>query len=163
MKKIVHSFFILVTLITFTGSLMASNYFPSIVIEGETNTQLGTYSVSELEPETIKGETLRKFELTYENAKVPVLIYLYERPKCKEYIVRSNTMEIKYTCRKSGFGADFLTGKFMMYSPDANARFISLEALEQQRKITTQEVGIDMALGLIASYYPTLLKNSHLL
>lgn len=150
-------------MITFTGSLLASSYLPSIIIEGETNTQLGTYSVSELEPETIKGETLRKFELTYENAKTPVLIYLYEKPKSKEYIVRSNTMEVKYTSRKSGFGADFLTGKFMMYSPEANARFVSLEALQYQRKITTHEVDIDKALGLIASYYPALLKNSNLL
>lgn len=140
-------------------TLFASNNGTPASLTGDTNTLLGNYTISEVAPETIKGETLRKFELTYENGSAPVYIYLFEKPKCKEYIVRSNAMEVKYSCRKSGFGAEMLLGKFAMYSSEANAQFIAQEALNQQKKITANEIETEQALGLIACYYPALFKN----
>lgn len=148
---------------SFSATLFASNNGTPSLLNGETNTLLGNYTISEVAPETIKGETLRKFELIYENGKAPVIIYLMEKPKCKDYIVRSNTMEVKYSCRKSGFGAEMLLGKFAMYSSVANGQFIAQEALAQQKKITTSEIETEKALGLIACYYPSLFKNINLL
>jgi hypothetical protein len=37
--------------------------------------------------------------------------------------------------------------------------FLSQEALAYQQKITEGEISIEKALGLIACYYPSLLKN----
>jgi len=132
-------------------------------LKGTSQTLLGNYTITELAPETIKNEVLRKFELNYENGKAPVIIYLRQKSKCKEYIVRGHAMEVQYTCKKSGFGAQPLAGKFAAYPFDTNAQFISQEALSRQSKITTSEIPVEKALGLIACYYPGLLKNIQIL
>ena len=162
-QKTFFSLLMIAVLFSFSATILASSNGNPSSLNGETNTLLGAYTISELEPETIEGETLRKFELTYENGKAPVFIYLCEKSRCKEYIVRSNTMEVKYSCRKSGFGAEILYGKLAMYSSEANAHFISQDALDQQKKITTTEIETEKALGLIACYYPALFKNINLL
>jgi hypothetical protein len=135
----------------------------TITLKGNSNTKVGEYQIKELPAETINGETLRKFELVYENAKNPVLIYLSERTNCRDYIVRSKNMEIKYVCKKNGFGAQLLTGKFVKYDPTVNSYFIMNDELVNQSKISEGGLTIDEALGLIASYYPALLKSTDLL
>lgn len=134
-----------------------------ISVQGETPTILGAYTITELEPETVGRETMRKFQLTYENGKAPVVIYLNERPRCREYIVRGHAMEVMYVCRKNGFGATTLNERFSLYPVDTNERFLSSDALRVQSKITSEQVSIDHALGLIACYYPELLRNINVL
>lgn len=134
-----------------------------ILLNGESNTPMGGYTVSELQGETINGQQARKFELKYENAKSSVFIYVVEKPKCKEYIVRSSDMEVKYSCRKAGFGTEKLYGKEAQYKPEHNEIFMNLEAFEQQRKIAEGNIPEEKALGLIACYFPSLLKYQDLL
>ncbi len=162
-QRTIFSLIAFCVMFTFTNSMIASNNDGQIIAKGDTHTIQGEYTITELDPETIKGEILRKFELTYQNAKAPVIIYLNDRSKCKEYIVRNNTLEVKYTCRKSGFGAEFLYGKFALYSLEANAMFISEKAMEGQKKLSNGDLDVNKALGLIACYYPALFKNPELL
>jgi len=150
------------TVAIFAMLVLSNNLFAAtgqVVVNGNSQTSLGEYTVTELEPESFKGETLRKFEITYENTQTPVIILLQEKSNCRNYLVRSNTMEIKYSCRKSGFAAEILYGKFARYSPEANSTFISQEALKNQEKISDGNLDINNALGLIACYYPALLKD----
>jgi hypothetical protein len=154
--KLTTLLFAFTTVLTLTSAATPENIQS---LKGASQTLLGNYTITEVAPETIKNEVLRKFELTYENGKAPVVIYLRQKSKCKEYIVRGHAMEVQYTCKKSGFGAQTLAGKFASYPYDTNAQFISEEALSHQSKITTSEVPVEKALGLIACYYPGLLKN----
>ncbi len=147
------------TMMLFVGlGSVKANSAPE-AITGNSQTVLGAYQITELEPETIKKETLRKFQLTYENGNAPITIYLNERSKCNDYIVRSNVMEVQYVCNKQGFGATTVNSKFSLYPEQTNNMFHSTEALGYQSKITDGEISIEKALGLIACYYPSLLKN----
>lgn len=150
---------IALTLMLFVGLGTATANSAPEAVTGNSQTLLGNYQITELEPETIKKETLRKFQLTYENGNAPITIYLNERAKCNDYIVRSNVMEVQYVCNKQGFGATTVNSKFSLYPEQTNNMFLSTEALGYQSRITGGEISVEKALGLIACYYPSLLKN----
>jgi len=135
----------------------------SINLNGNSNTRFGTYEIKELPPISINGELMRTFELTYEKAQKSVIINLDERANCKDYIVRSKNLEVRYACKKSSFGVQLLSSKQMKYKPEINALFLSQDEFEKQQRISEGTLPIDSALGLIASFYPSLLKSPDLL
>lgn len=141
------------------SSVMAAGDAVS-VLSGNSLTELGDYQITELESETIGNETVRKFQIEYENGNAPVIVFLNERKRCNDFIVRSNVMEVQYVCKKSGFGATTITNSdFRMLPEQTNNMFLSQDALSRQEKIVNSSVSIEKALGLIACYYPGLLKN----
>lgn len=161
MKQLTPIFILLMLTFSMTHATdLTSN---SINLKGNSNTSLGNYEIKELPPVSINGEMMRSFELTYANAQKTVLIYLDEQAKCRDYIVRSKNLEIRYECRKTSFGVQLLTGKQIKYNPALNNLFINQEEFERQQKISEGSLPIDSALGLIASYYPNLLKSINLL
>lgn len=135
----------------------------SINLNGNSNTSFGTYEIKELPPVSVNGELMRTFELTYEKAQKTVIINLDERANCKDFIVRSKNLEVRYACKKSSFGVQLLSGQQMKYKPEINALFLSQDEFEKQQKISEGALPIASALGLIASYYPSLLKSPDLL
>lgn len=135
----------------------------SVNLKGNSNTSLGNYQIKELPAVDNNGEMMRSFELTYENAKKSVLIYLDERPNCKDYIVRSKNLEVRYACKKTSFGAQLLSAKQMKYKPELNELFLARDEFEKQQIISKGGIPVASALGLIASYYPGLLKSTDLL
>ena len=70
----------------------------SINLKGKSNTSFGDYTIKEVAPVTISGEMMRAFELTYEKAQKSVLVYLDERSSCRDYVVRSKNLEVRYVC-----------------------------------------------------------------
>ena len=135
----------------------------SINLKGNSNTSLGNYEVKELPSVEANGVSMRTFELSYDKAQKTVLIYLDERANCRDYIVRSKNLEVRYTCRKSSFGVQQLLGKQMKYKPELNSLFLNQEEFERQGKISEGGLPVDSALGMIACYYPHLLKRADLL
>lgn len=129
------------------------------VTTGNSQTILGEYTIVELAPETIANTQVRVFQLTYQNGTEPIKIYLDERAKCREYIVRSNVMEVQYTCNKQGFGAKLVNSKYSLIPEQVNNMFLSTENLKYQSRISDGNIPVEKALGLIACYYPSLLKN----
>jgi len=161
MKQLTPLFILL--MLTFSVANATDLATNSINLKGNSNTSLGNYEIKELPPVNVNGEMMRNFEITYENAQKTVLIYLDERSNCRDYVVRSKNLEVRYECRKTSFGVQLLTGKQMKYNPALNNLFISQEEFEKQQKISEGSLPIDSALGLIASYYPQLLKSINLL
>ncbi len=132
-------------------------------LNGETSTTMGKYEVKEVASEDVKGETMRKFEIKYENAKDVVVVYLRATSKCNEYSVLSNGLDIQYVCSKKGFGARPLSGKLLRHNPNVDAMFVNNDELARQEKITGGELPVEEALGYIACYYPSLVKHIDLL
>ncbi|MCX6238490.1 MAG: hypothetical protein NTY07_13190 [Bacteroidia bacterium] len=157
--------FVTLLILTFVGiNVNATDLTDnSINLKGNSNTSLGNYEVKELPPYDVNGTMMRTFELTYEKAQISVLIYLDQRANCRDYVVRSKNLEVRYTCKKTSFGAQLLSGKQMKYDPALNALFISQDEFAKQQKISEGALPIASALGLIASYYPSLLKSPDLL
>ena len=149
-----------ITMITFGFNLNATDRADIVKLNGESLLQTGKYQIRELQGETIEGEYMRKFELNYENGKIPVTIYLRNKAKSNEFIVRSNAMEVKYVAKQNSFGVAHLYGKFAAYSYEANEQFISETGFATQKKISPNKLSVEDALGLIACYYPELLKNT---
>lgn len=135
----------------------------SISLKGNSNTSFGDYTIKELPSVNINGEMMRAFELTYEKAQKSVFIYLDERANCKDYIVRSKNLEVRYVCKKTSFGAQLLLVNQAKYKPELNALFLSQDEFAKQQLISEGALPIASALGLIASYYPALLKTPDLL
>ena len=156
------SVFLMVSLLSF-GTNFAPTDAETVALKGNSNTVMGEYQITELPAETINGETLRKFEMSYQNGKNPVVILIDEKANCKDYIVRSKNLELKYVCKKSGFGAQLINGKLSKYDPTVNAYFLSAEELANQARISDGGLTVEQALGLIASYYPALMKHKELL
>jgi hypothetical protein len=144
---------------TFAGDFAVN----SISFKGESNTRLGDYQIKELAPVTLNGVSMRAFELSYQNAGNPVMIYLDDHSSCGEYIVRSKNLEVKYVCNKAAFGAKLITGKLRQYDPLLNANFLAKDELNKQSKIADGGLEVPSALGLIASYYPGLFSRPDLL
>jgi len=147
-----------VMIMTGTSAIAAGDAIS--VLSGNSLTSLGEYQITELESEVIGNETVRKFQIEYENGNAPVTVLLNERKRCNDYFVRSNVMEIQYVCKKSGFGATTISNSAFRKLPEqTNNMFLSQEALRQQEKLVNSQVSVEKALGLIACYYPNLLKN----
>ena len=149
-----------ITMITFGFNLNATDRADIVKLNGESLLQTGKYQIRELQGETVEGEYVRKFELNYENGKMPVTIYLRNKAKSTEYIVRSNAMEVKYVAKQKSFGVAHVYGKFAAYSYEANEQFISKAGFATQQIISPNQLSVEDALGLIACYYPELLKNT---
>ncbi|ASB48486.1 hypothetical protein [Alkalitalea saponilacus] len=131
----------------------------TLKLQGETPSILGDYTIVEVEPEQVGNATMRKFVLTYENGAAPVTILVNERRRCTDYIVRSNVMEVQYTCKRSGFGAERINSQYAMLPEQTNMLFLSSEALSYQARLSNGELPLERALGLIACYYPELFVN----
>src|SRR5690554_7965986 len=106
---------IAVSFMLLVGIISASATSGPKTLSGNSQTILGEYQITELEPETENNETMRKFQLDYENGVAPVTIYLSERRNCREYIVRSKVMEVQYVCNKKGFGATPVSSRNSLY------------------------------------------------
>jgi hypothetical protein len=151
---------LLISVFTATAGEIPVN---AISLKGASDTRLGDYQIKEVAPVTLNGVSMRTFELSYQNVGNTVMIYLNEREDCRDYIVRSKNLEVKYVCNKSSFGAKLVTGKFRQYDPMVNASFLSKNELVKQEKIADGGLEIPSALGLIAGYYPALFSRPDLL
>lgn len=146
--------------------LMFSGFFAvaeSPFIEGKSKTLLGDYLVKESQPVVIDGQSFRAYELSYANSGNPILIYIDERDNCRDYIVRSRHIEIKYVCRKAGFGVEPVLGKHMKYDSVINNFLMNPITYKAQINLTPGNRSEKEALELIAINFPKLPKNISLL
>jgi hypothetical protein len=67
---------IILSVMIFATSTSMSAEKATVLASGNSQTELGEYQITELEPEIIKNETLRKFQLNYENGSAPITILL---------------------------------------------------------------------------------------
>src|SRR5690554_6870013 len=95
---------IAVSFMLLVGIISASATSASETLSGNSQTLLGEYQITELEPETVNNETMRKFQLDYENGVAPVTIYLSKRRNCRKYIVGRKVLEVNYVGNKKALG-----------------------------------------------------------
>lgn len=135
----------------------------SNALTGKTNTPLGDYQIKECTPVEIDGQTYKTFELQYEKSQNPIVIYIDEQNNCRDYIVRSKYVEVKYVCRNSGFGVEAVFGKHMKYDHVMNNFLMDPTVYKSQMKLSGGSITEKEALELIASNFPHLLKNVSML
>lgn len=148
-------------LVLMLATLLASAESNAMV--GKSNTPLGDYRIKECQPVVIEGQLFKAFELSYVKSNNPILIYIEDRDNCKDYIVRSKYVEIKYVCRKSGFGVEAVFGKHMKYDSVMNNFLMNPDVYKSQMKLSSGGLQEKESLELIAFNFPRLLKNVSLL
>jgi hypothetical protein len=133
------------------------------LLSGQSLTQLGQYSIrTSTEMLKIGDEALKTYELSYSNSDSPVLIGVKKTKKCMNFIIRSQNFEVEYVCNKHVFGVKRINKEYqtvpsaMINKMMDNADFYTQRVISQIPK-TEEEL-----LGLIACYFPSLIKDDYL-
>ncbi|MFY9153632.1 MAG: hypothetical protein WAO52_16560 [Prolixibacteraceae bacterium] len=153
-----------------TGCLLLLGLFTSAeekktaIISGESFTEVGQYSISpSSESLNIGDEALKTYELKYANCASPVLIGVKKTKKnCLNFIVRTSNFEVEYVCNKHVFGVKRINKEYQTISCDEIAKMMDNADFYTQRIITQNPRSEEELLGLIACYFPSLIKHDML-
>jgi len=133
------------------------------LISGQSLTELGQYSINtSSEALQIGGETLKTYELSYSNSDSPILIGVKKTKKCMNFIIHTDNFEVEYVCNKHVFGVKRISKEYQTVNSEVinemmdNAQFYTQRIISQYPK-TEEEL-----LGLIACYFPSLIKEDYL-
>lgn len=133
------------------------------LLSGQSLTELGQYTIQPTtDVITVGDEILPTYALNYSNSDTPVLIGVKKTKKCMNFIVRTDHFEVEYICKKHVFGVRRINKDYQTVSTELvntmldNAQFYTQRVISQNPK-TEEEL-----LGLIACYFPSLVKSDML-
>ncbi len=133
-------------------------------LKGTSLTDFGDYTIVKSEtPMFIKNEAIPTYNLTYENSKAEVKIGLVKEKEkdCTKFIVRTDEFEVQYTCLKGVFGVQKIEKKYQELSKEEMEAKLDRVAYFSQRVICQNKKSEDELLGLIACYFPNLVKEDY--
>ena len=130
------------------------------VVSGQSLTELGQYTVS-LSPEAIiiGNEVLNTYQLVYSESDSPVLIGVKRTKKCMNFIVRTEDFEIEYICNKNVFGVKKVNEEYREVDLATVNAMLDNSQYYAQRVISQTPKNEEELLGLIACYFPLLIKE----
>lgn len=133
------------------------------LISGQSLTELGQYDIR-LSSDAIKcgSEALKTYELSYSNIDSPVLIGVKKTKKCMNFIVRTNNFEVEYVCNKHVFGVKRISKEYQTVASDVINEMMDNADFYTQRVISQNPKSEEELLGLIACYFPSLIKDKNL-
>jgi len=79
-----------------------------------------------------------------------------------EYVVYTNYFEISYANGKNGFGAKKVKSTYSKVNENLTNMVLDQDKIANQQIITPNQVTESEALGLIANFLPSLLKNEYM-
>jgi len=133
------------------------------LLSGQSLTELGQYSINVSDDQMkIGDEALKTYELSYSNSDSPVLIGVKKTKKCMNFIVRTDNFEVEYVCNKHVFGVKRINKDYQTVDAKVvnammdNADFYTQRVISQNPKTEAE------LLGLIACYFPSLIKDEKL-
>jgi hypothetical protein len=143
--------------------ISAARVSEKVLISGQTLTELGQYKISTTDKAMkINDESLKTYELCYSGCKCPVLIGVKNSKQCKNFIVRSNNFEVEYVCKKHVFGVKRINKDYQTISTAVIDDMMDNADFFRQRIISQNPKTEEELLGLIACYFPSLLKDDKL-
>ncbi len=131
-------------------------------ITGKSLSNFGEYSISKSgQAMVIKGEELKTYELAYENTDNTVQIGVIPEKNCTNFILKTDKFEIEYVCNKGVFGVKKIRKAYMDIPKDMNEAVLDKVGYYSQRVITQNPKTEEELLGLIACYFPSLIKDQY--
>lgn len=147
-------------LVAFVASAMGKG---TTLVSGNSLTAFGNYSISTSSKAlTMDGQALETYELKYSNADTPVLIGLQKTKKCVNFIVRTDNFEVQYVCNRHVFGVKRVNKNYQTVSPKVIDELMDNGDFYSQRIISQHPKTQEELLGLIACYFPSLIKEGKL-
>ena len=139
---------------------LAVAFAGQVVIKGKTNSPLGVFTVEKSDdPVSIDGQDLETYIISYQNSEKELKVAIDKDKKCKKYLVCCEDMSIQYVCRENYFGIEKLDRKYIKEGYETNLHKLNQGSFYHQRIITREDKTDRNCLGLIAVYYPQLLRN----
>lgn len=133
------------------------------LLSGQSLTDLGQYSINVSDDlMTIGGEAVKTYELRYSNTDSPVLIGVKKTKKCMNFIVRTDNFEVEYVCKKHVFGVKRINQDYQTVDPQVISQMMDNADFYTQRVISQNPKTEKELLGLIACYFPSLIKDESL-
>ncbi|MFZ5430478.1 MAG: hypothetical protein ACOZDD_09610 [Bacteroidota bacterium] len=127
----------------------------------ETGRETTKYEITPLDDLNFGTRFEKAWAINYGSQKVPVTVVKHKTNEGFDYAVHSEFFEVCYSLNATGFGAKKLKRSMCTVSPEINKLVVNTSELDRQRILTPNKVDDEMALGLIASYLPSLLNPAY--
>lgn len=119
------------------------------------------YEITPLDDLHLGARYEKAWTISYGDTKTPVTVVKHKNKEGYHYAVHSEFFEVCYTLSTTGFGARKLKRSWGKVSPEINEAVLNWAEMQRQRILTPNKVDDEMALGLIASYLPSLLNPAY--
>ncbi|MEI7830297.1 MAG: hypothetical protein WCI31_11030 [Prolixibacteraceae bacterium] len=130
------------------------------VAEGDSNSTFGTYKIESLDDRFfLKDKGLEKYQITYQNSDLKVIVAIDKQKKCKKYYVLTEKLPVQYECNGTYFGIKRLDKNMESNGFSTSMSNLNKAEFYHQRVLTSELKGTIDHLNLIASYYPALLQE----
>ena len=155
-------FILTVCIAILSMSASAGNIKNGQALKGASLTDFGNYTIVNADvPMVVNNVAIETYDLKYVNNNCNVRIGLVKGKKCTTFIVRTNGFEVEYTCDKSIFGVKKIEKKYQQISKEENECKLDRVGYFAQRVICQNKKSDDELLGLIACYFPNLVKTEY--
>ncbi|MFA5329363.1 MAG: hypothetical protein WC384_16330 [Prolixibacteraceae bacterium] len=132
------------------------------LLTGQSLTELGQYDIQSSDQiMSLGGETLKTYKLQYTNSHSPVLIGVKKTKKCMNFIVHTSNFEVEYVCNKHVFGVKRISKEYQTVKTEVINEMMDKAQFYSQRIISQNPKTEEELLGLIACYFPLLIKDTH--
>lgn len=149
MKHLI-SYLILILLISFSLPLK------TVILKGDSNCALGEYIVETASnPFILDGVELETYIISYENTEKTIQVAVKKESEQCRYIVLSDFLSVQYICTKDYFGVKKHDDKEL----ETDNNMLDSSGYFHQIVITRNKKNTRDCLGLIACYYPKLVKD----
>lgn len=131
-------------------------------LTGNSLTEFGNYSITVADaPMMINDEAVKTYDLMYDNTSNPVKIGVVKTEECSKFIVRTDEFEVQYTCNKGVFGVKKIEAQYQQLPKEEIDAKLERFNYFSQRVICQDKKSEDELLGLIACYFPKLIKEDY--
>lgn len=131
-------------------------------LTGNSLTEFGKYTiVNSDEPMKVDNQMVKTYKLSYERTSFPIKIGVVKEKDCTTYIVRSDEFEVEYTCKKGVFGVKKIEKRFQELPSEELDLRLNKVSYYAQRVICQNKKSEDELIGLIACYFPALIKEEY--
>lgn len=145
------------------GFISTAKTKEATVLNGQSLTELGDYQISQSSKAlAIGNEPLKTYELSYSNSDSPVLIGVKKTKKCMDFIVCTKNFEVQYVCNKHVFGVKRISKDYQTIPTATINKMMDNADFYTQRVISQNPKTEEELLGLIACYFPSLIKDDSL-
>ncbi|WP_025864078.1 hypothetical protein [Prolixibacter bellariivorans] len=145
-----------ITIMALVISLFSSTTF---AIGNENSNDLNDFKITAVE--NMGTSHTDVWNLEYSNSANSIKIVKSVEKGVTQYIVRGKFLEVRYVSSKKGFGARLIKNSEAHVPSAIRDNVINLDAVKQQRIISSEPVNDQTALSLIAAYLPELVNNNY--
>lgn len=140
------------------AAINTASFSREFVAGGKTHTPLGDYRVEVADnPVIINNQELKTFIISYENSPMVVKVAIMKGKKCKDYIVISDKLCIKYVCTENYFGVEKLKGQVEGLA--TSDTFLNRSEYFHQKVLTPGQQNEIENTMIIAAFFPRLING----